>query len=70
MHKYEIVIFWSDDDAVFVAEVPDLRGCTAHGDSPAAALDSAQDAIDLWLETAGEFGREIPEPKSRRAQSV
>ncbi len=70
MHKYEIVIFWSDDDAVFVAEVPDLHGCTAHGDSPAAALDSAQDAIDLWLQTAREFGREIPEPKGRRAQSV
>jgi len=55
---------------VFVAEVPELRGCTAHGDSPAAALDSAQEAIDLWLQTAEEFEREIPQPKGRRVQTV
>lgn len=70
MHKYEIVIYWSNDDSVFVAEVPELLGCSAHGNSPAAALDSAQEAIDLWLRTAEEFGREIPEPKGRRAQTV
>ena len=70
MHKYEVVIYWSEDDGVFVAEVPELRGCSAHGDSPAAALDSAQEAIDLWLRTAEEFEREIPQPRGRRAQTV
>ena len=70
MHKYEVVIYWSDDDGVFVAEEPELSGCMAHGDSPTSALESAQAAIDLWLETAKEFGREIPDPRGRRAQRV
>lgn len=70
MHKYEVVIYWSEDDGVFVADVPELPGCTAHGNSPAAALDSAQNAIDLWLETAKAFGREVPRPRGHRAQTV
>jgi predicted RNase H-like HicB family nuclease len=70
MHKYEIVVYWSHDDALFIAEVPELAGCMAHGDSPAAALANAQQAIDLWLATAEEFGRAIPEPKGGRGQLV
>ena len=70
MHKYEVDIYWSRDDDLFVAEVPELAGCIAHGDSPAAALASAEEAIDLWLETAREVGREIPAPKGRRGQLV
>ena len=66
MHKYEIIIFWSDDDDAFVAEVPELPGCTAHGDSPDAALGNCQEAIELWLATAREFDRPIPKPKGRR----
>lgn len=66
MHKYEIVIFWSEQDDVFVAEVPELPGCMAHGDSPDAALENCQQAIDLWLDTARDLGRPIPEPKGRR----
>lgn len=66
MHRYEIVIFWSDEDDVFVADVPELPGCRAHGDSPAAALTNCQEAIALWLDTARELGRAIPEPKGRR----
>lgn len=68
MHKYEIIIYWSDDDQAFVAEVPELPGCAAHGDSPQAALAHCQEAVGLWLDTAGEFGRAIPEPKGRRLQ--
>jgi predicted RNase H-like HicB family nuclease len=68
MHKYEVIIYWSDDDQAFVAEVPELPGCMAHGDSPDAALSSCQTAMDLWIETAREFGRSIPEPKGRRLQ--
>ena len=66
MYKYEIIIYWSDDDQAFVAEVPELPGCAAHGDSPDAALASCKDAIALWLDTAKESGRSIPVPKGRR----
>ncbi|MGH7541748.1 MAG: type II toxin-antitoxin system HicB family antitoxin [Gemmatimonadota bacterium] len=66
MHRYEMVIFWSEADEAFVAEVPELPGCMAHGESPAAALASCQEAIDLWLDAARELGRPIPEPKGRR----
>ena len=68
MHKYEIIIYWSDDDSAYVAEVPELPGCMAHGDSSEEALRNAHDAIALWLDTAVELGREVPEPKGRRLQ--
>jgi len=65
-HKYEVIIYWSDEDQCFVADVPELPGCMAHGDSYEAALGSAQEAIDLWLDTAAELDRPIPQPKGRR----
>jgi predicted RNase H-like HicB family nuclease len=68
MHKYEVIIYWSDEDGVFVAEVPELPGCAAHGETPDEALASCQEAIGLWLDTAEEFGRSVPEPKGRRLQ--
>ena len=68
MHRYEIIIYWSNEDQVFIAEVPELPGCAAHGSSPDKALISCQKAINLWIETAREFGRNIPEPKGRRLQ--
>ncbi len=68
MHKYEIIIYWSDEDSAFVAEVPELAGCMAHGDSADAALANCQDATQLWIDTAVEFGRSVPEPKGRRLQ--
>lgn len=66
MHKYEIIIFWSNEDHAFVADVPELPGCTAHGDSYESALINAKEAIELWIETAKEFGDKIPEPKGER----
>jgi predicted RNase H-like HicB family nuclease len=66
MHRYEIIIYWSAEDNVFVAEVPELPGCMAHGDDHAAALDNLQPAVELWIETAKEFGDPVPEPKGRR----
>ena len=66
MHKYEIIIYWSSDDQAFIAEVPELPGCAAHGHTPTEALNHCQETIDLWLDTAKEFGRPIPEPKARR----
>jgi predicted RNase H-like HicB family nuclease len=52
MHKYEIIIHWSKDDQAFIADVPELPGCTAHGRTPSKALINCQEAIDLWLDTA------------------
>ena len=66
MNKHEVIIYWSEEDQVFVAEAPELPGCAAHGPTQEAALASAQDAIRLWIETAKEFGDPIPEPKGRR----
>jgi len=66
MNKYEVIIYWSEEDQAFVAEVPELPGCVAHGATHEAALASAQDAVRLWLDTAREFGDAIPEPKGRR----
>ena len=66
MHKYEIIICWSDEDGVFVATAPELPGCAAHGESQQAALDNINQAIDLRLETAREFGGPIPTPKGER----
>jgi predicted RNase H-like HicB family nuclease len=68
VYKYEIIIYWSQEDGVFIAEVPELPGCMAHGDTPEAALANAQQAIELWIETAKEFGDPVPAPKGRRLQ--
>ena len=66
MHKYEVIIYWSDDDQVFVAEVPELPGCIAHGDTQESALRNANEAIELWIATAQEFDGPVPEPKGGR----
>ncbi len=66
MHKYEIIIYWSTEDGVFIAEVPELPGCMAHGASHEAALQNVNEAIRLWIDTAKEFGDPIPEPKGQR----
>jgi predicted RNase H-like HicB family nuclease len=66
MHKYEIIIYWSNEDQIFVAEIPELPGCMAHGDTQEAALANAKDAIQLWIETAREYSDPVPEPKGRR----
>ena len=68
MHKYEIIIFWSNEDDAFVAEVPELPGCMAHGSTQDEALANIREAMDLWIETAKEFGDSIPAPKGRRLQ--
>ena len=66
MDKYEIIIYWSDADQAFIAEVPELPGCMAHGDSHLTALTNVRDAMDLWIKTATEFGDPVPAPKGRR----
>ena len=66
MHKYEIVLHWSNEDRAFVAEVPELPGCMAHGDSREAALKRVNEAMQLWINTAREHGDPVPEPKGER----
>jgi predicted RNase H-like HicB family nuclease len=66
MHKYEIIIFWSDEDNVFVAEAPELPGCMAHGETHLIALENINIAMKLWIKTAKEFNEPVPEPKGRR----
>jgi predicted RNase H-like HicB family nuclease len=66
MYKYGTIIYWSEEDQAFVADVPELPGCMAHGASQDEALSNAKQAIQLWLDTARGFGDPIPEPKGRR----
>ncbi len=65
MSKYEIIIFWSDDDQAFIAEVPELPGCMADGATYQKALANVEVIIKEWIETAKDLGRPIPEPKGR-----
>ncbi|MBI1802362.1 MAG: type II toxin-antitoxin system HicB family antitoxin [Chloroflexi bacterium] len=64
-HRYEIIIWWSREDEAFVAQAPELPGCMAHGQTHAEALASIHTAIELWLDTARELNRPIPEPQGR-----
>ena len=66
MEKYEVIIFWSAEDDSYVAEIPELPGCMAHGATQEEALANAKAAERLWLETAKEFGDPIPDPLGRR----
>ena len=66
MHKFEIILYWSNEDHAFVAEAPELPGCMAHGDSQETALKRINKAIQLWIDTASEFGDPIPQPKGER----
>lgn len=68
MTRYEIIIYWSDEDRTYVADVPELPGCMAHGSTYEEALGNAQEAMTLWIATAQEIDRSIPEPKGRRLQ--
>jgi predicted RNase H-like HicB family nuclease len=63
--KYEMIIYWSEQDQAFVAEVPELPGCMADGETYQQAVANAQVIIEEWLETARELGRPIPQPKGR-----
>ncbi len=65
--KYEIIIFWNEDDAAYIAEIPELPGCMADGSSYHEALQNAELVIDEWIETAKSIGRAIPAPRGRLA---
>lgn len=63
--KYEVIIYWSEEDAAFIAEVPELPGCAADGPTYKEAVANAEVAIKEWVETARELGRSVPKPKGR-----
>jgi predicted RNase H-like HicB family nuclease len=63
--KYELIIYWSEVDAAFIAEVPELPGCAADGRTQREALENAQTVAREWIETARELGRPVPEPRGR-----
>ncbi len=65
MYKYEIIIFWSEEDSSFISEVPELPGCMADGKTYSEVIDNTEITIREWIETAKETGREIPVPKGR-----
>lgn len=62
----KIIIYWSDQDEAYIADVPELPGCCAHGVTREDALRNAEAAAELWIDTAEKYGDPIPEPKGRR----
>ena len=65
MYKYEVIVWWSEKDQAYIAEVPELSGCMSDGGTYEDALKNVQLIISEWIETAKELGREIPEPKGK-----
>ena len=63
--KYEVIIYWSDDDQALIAEIPELPGCAAEGTTPPEALANVQLVAQEWIETARDLGRPVPEPRGR-----
>jgi predicted RNase H-like HicB family nuclease len=63
--NYEMIVWWSSEDDVFVVDVPELPGCMAHGATRQAAIKHAEDAIKFWIKTAREDGLQVPEPRGR-----
>jgi predicted RNase H-like HicB family nuclease len=63
--RYEIIIYWSDEDQAFIAEVPELAGCAADGETQSEALRNVEVVMNEWIETARSLNRAIPEPKGR-----
>lgn len=65
MLKYEVIIYWSEEDAAFIAEMPELPGCAADGATPREALETIGVIAREWIETARELGRPVPAPRGR-----
>jgi len=67
MYRYEVIIYWSEEDQAYIAEVPELAGCMADGKTYNEALNNVQIVINEWIETATDLGRSIPHPKGKLA---
>ncbi len=64
-YKYEVIIYWSDEDSAYIAEVPELMGCQADGESYEEALQNVGTIIDEWIETAHSLDRPVPDPRGK-----
>jgi predicted RNase H-like HicB family nuclease len=67
MYRYDMIVYWSDEDQRYIVEVPELPGCMADGETPEEAVRNAQVIIREWIETAQALGREVPQPRRRTA---
>ena len=67
MYKYEVILYWSNEDNSYIAEVPELDGCMADGETMAEALENIHTVMEEWIETAQIMGKDIPEPKGKLA---
>lgn len=67
MYQYEVILYWSNEDNRYIAEVPELAGCMADGETMAEALENIHTVMEEWIETAQIMGKDIPEPKGRLA---
>ena len=65
MDKYEVILYWSNEDNSYLAEVPELAGCMADGETMAEALENIHTVMEEWIETAQLMGKDIPEPKGK-----
>jgi predicted RNase H-like HicB family nuclease len=63
--RYEVILYWSEEDKAFIAEVPELPGCAADGQTYQEALANVERVIQEWIETAKDLGRAVPEPRGR-----
>ena len=63
--RYETIIYWDKQDQIFVVEIPELPGCKAHGSTKLQALKNIEEAALLWISTAIQDGKEIPEPRGK-----
>ena len=63
MHKYEIILCWSNEDQAFISGAPELPGCIAHGEDQETALRNIKDSMGFWIERVRELGRPVPQPK-------
>jgi predicted RNase H-like HicB family nuclease len=70
MHKYQLLIYWSEVDQAFLVEVPELAGCMADGKIYLDAVNNAEQIIQEWVETVVELGREVPQPKGRMPRNL
>lgn len=67
MYKYEVIVYWSEDDQAFIAEVPELPGCASDGSTYREAIQNVETIIAEWIETAQQLGRPVPHPKGKLA---
>ncbi|GAB4190846.1 MAG: type II toxin-antitoxin system HicB family antitoxin [Coleofasciculaceae cyanobacterium] len=70
MMRYEIILYWSEEDQAFISEVPELPGCAADGETYQEAVQNVEVIMQEWIETAEELGRPIPKPKGRLMASL